>query len=454
MLIGNELFDRDYYLSIYPDVAAAVANGMFANPIDHFNQFGQFERRNPSGYFDTTYYLQHYQDVANEVNAGQTTAFAHFITFGQTENRNPNPLLDTTYYLQRYQDVAEAVASDRLTGVEHFIEFGDLEGRSPSRFLDTGFYLSRNPDVVQAVKQGTTRAAEHFIEFGQFEGRIPRQLFSDIYLFGDSQSDDGNLFAITNGFSPPSPPYFNGRFSNGPIWQEYLAPRVELVANPDNNVAIGGAETGTNDVLIPGFPAAPGLQHQVDNFVTTHPSADPKALYIVYAGGNDYFGGNIDVNPTVNNLSTAVTKLAAVGARNFMMPNLPNPSGSPVVVSQGSEAVKARAELVDRHAAALKAATESLEQNPNINVTYVDFTGFLRGVQANPQNYGITNLGGIVPGVAFDPDLVSNFTVPPGIDPNGYMYWDQVHLSTRTHQLLADTALRTTTAISEVVEIL
>jgi len=43
---------------------------------------------------------------------------------------------------------------------------------------------------------------------------------TEIVVFGDSLSDTGNLFAhlISEGLPgfPPSPPYYYGRFSNGP----------------------------------------------------------------------------------------------------------------------------------------------------------------------------------------------------------------------------------------------
>lgn len=46
--------------------------------------------------------------------------------------------------------------------------------------------------------------------------------FSRIVAFGDSLSDIGNFYRLTGGVLPP-PPYDNGRFSNGPLWIEYLA---------------------------------------------------------------------------------------------------------------------------------------------------------------------------------------------------------------------------------------
>jgi len=42
--------------------------------------------------------------------------------------------------------------------------------------------------------------------------------FSSLFVFGDSLSDTGNVSILTGGaFPDPSQPYFNGRFSDGPI---------------------------------------------------------------------------------------------------------------------------------------------------------------------------------------------------------------------------------------------
>ncbi|MBD2184924.1 SGNH/GDSL hydrolase family protein [Aerosakkonema funiforme] len=282
MLSDRELFNENFYLAANQDVAAAVSKGEFASGFDHFSQFGEFERRNPSAFFDSAYYLQQNLDVATEVNAGKTTAFEHFIVFGQSERRNPNLLFDTGFYLRNNSDVAVAVGADLLTGIEHFVKFGADELRNPSRFFDTNFYLNRNPDVARATQKDEITGVEHYIEFGQFEGRIPRQLFSQMFVFGDSLSDDGNLFALTGGAVPPSPPYFNGRFSNGLVWVEDLAPTLALPVNPSTNFAVGGATSGT---LNTGSSLLPGLQQQIDNFVVANrASADPNGLYVVWAG--------------------------------------------------------------------------------------------------------------------------------------------------------------------------
>jgi phospholipase/lecithinase/hemolysin len=37
--------------------------------------------------------------------------------------------------------------------------------------------------------------------------------FSNIFVYGDSLSDLGNIYKVSGGTIPLSPPYYNGRFS-------------------------------------------------------------------------------------------------------------------------------------------------------------------------------------------------------------------------------------------------
>ena len=59
--------------------------------------------------------------------------------------------------------------------------------------------------------------------------------YTGIYVFGDSLSDSGRLFAATQ---IPPPPYYQGRFSNGPIWIDYLGALPGFSAyQPEMNAA-------------------------------------------------------------------------------------------------------------------------------------------------------------------------------------------------------------------------
>ena len=46
--------------------------------------------------------------------------------------------------------------------------------------------------------------------------------YDNLYVFGDSYCDVGNIFTATGG-AEPAAPYYNGRFSNGPIWLDHVA---------------------------------------------------------------------------------------------------------------------------------------------------------------------------------------------------------------------------------------
>ena len=71
-------------------------------------------------------------------------------------------------------------------------------------------------------------------------------VFTAVISYGDSLSDNGNLYALTG--QPPSPPYYMGRFSNGPVTVEQLAGSL---GSPLLDFAYGGATTGTGPVVGP-----------------------------------------------------------------------------------------------------------------------------------------------------------------------------------------------------------
>lgn len=287
--------------------------------------------------------------------------------------------------------------------------------------------------------------------------------FSQIFGFGDSLSDTGNTSSLTrNAIAlgvplpfpiPPSPPYFNGRFSNGPIWIEQLASGLGLTYNPATNFAIGGATTGTNntllDNLIPGLPlpgnplGLPGLQTQVDNFVTASLQADPNALYVIWAGANDYFGDDVtDPAIPVSNLANAVTSLNSVGARNFLVVNLPDLGQTPG--SRGNENVSTLLDVLTiGHNAGLANTLNTLGRQPGINITALNVNSLFRGALTNPGEFGLTNVTDACLNISAG-TLCSN--------PDEFLFWDNIHPTTRVHSIIAQTALstlRSTTSVPE-----
>ncbi|MEB3340818.1 SGNH/GDSL hydrolase family protein [Okeania sp.] len=399
----NELFDEQFYLENNPEVAAGVANGTIGD------------------------------------------AFSHFIEVGQFEDRDPSAIFNTDFYLATNPDIATVVEQNILTPTEHFINFGQLEQRDPSALINTSFYLDRYPDIAEAIENSTLTATEHFLKSGQFEGRLPRLLFSDIYVFGDSLSDTGNAFATTGGLLPESPPYFKGRFSNGPLWIETLASQLELEANPNLNFAFGGATTGVDNFLNNSLPDGTpplllGLQTQIDEFIAETPATDPNALYVIWAGAGDYLTGGIDTQSTVDNLSIAVNKLASIGSRNFLLPNLPDSGAAPFSQTLTPEQQQGLTLLTEGHNSVLAATSQILEQDPNINIINLDIGTLFDNAIANPGDFELTN-------------VIDNF-LNSGLDNvDNFLFFDNVHPTANVHSAIADTAITSITEINELLSI-
>jgi len=76
------LFDREYYLSRYPDVAQAVQEGKLRDPLEHFMRRGQTEHRVPYQ-FDEAFYGRHYPQAERDIAQGLAADLrTHFETIG------------------------------------------------------------------------------------------------------------------------------------------------------------------------------------------------------------------------------------------------------------------------------------------------------------------------------------------------------------------------------------
>lgn len=83
LVAQSDLFDAEWYLAFYTDIASAGCN-----PALHFVTDGAYELRNPGPMFDSLEYHKTYPDVA----AGQMPAFIHYLRNGRLENRQTFPV--------------------------------------------------------------------------------------------------------------------------------------------------------------------------------------------------------------------------------------------------------------------------------------------------------------------------------------------------------------------------
>jgi outer membrane lipase/esterase len=218
--------------------------------------------------------------------------------------------------------------------------------------------------------------------------------FSNAYFFGDSLSDTGNIYAFT-GFTQPTPPYFNGRFSNGPVWVEYLAAGI---GKPNASTA---SLAGGNDMR-------------------DARSGDPNLI------------DDVAIAAT-NNLKTAVGLLAAKGAKNVLLANLPDLGQTPEAVGLGLTAVSTLAtnEFNARIGGVVSHAT-----GLGLTVSFVD----LAGLGATIRNDALNN-GGAVYGITNVFTPCGSFQGSVGISCNVSQFSDALHPSARAHQILGQAAI-------------
>ncbi len=270
--------------------------------------------------------------------------------------------------------------------------------------------------LVLAVFVATTRASEECVP--------------ELIVFGDSLSDNGNLYAVVG--VPPSPPYFEGRFSNGPVWVEVLAARLDLDADEVRNFALGGAKTGTDNFAVPGFP---GVLTQIDTFVAESTGTDPDALFVVWAGANDFFGEIDDpparITAAVTNIATAVATLTGVGGKRFLVPNLPDLGKLPDLLAGDPAVAEGATQISLAFNAALAPTLEGLEAQLGIEIIQLNVFSLFDEIIRDPGAFGLTDVT--------SPCLQVE---PPGLcdTPDENLFWDGVHPTAAGHRIIADAA--------------
>jgi phospholipase/lecithinase/hemolysin len=260
--------------------------------------------------------------------------------------------------------------------------------------------------------------------------------YSQIVAFGDSLSDNGNAFSVTKGvlgFGIPVAPYFNGRFSNGPVAVEVMAQTlgVSLV-----DYAFGGALTGTTNRV--GIPGLPGIQTQVNQFTAglsaASKTADASALYFLWGGPNDFFSAAdkmAAVGTAITNLTGEVGQLYGAGAREFFVPLMPDLSNTLDAINGGA--------VVQAQAHALSVAF-----NGNLTLAMQGLQGTLSGSTIHIFNPGPTLDAArdsilAAGGTASTPCWTGNYTGGAGTlcsDPSLHTLWDGVHPTAGLHLAL------------------
>ncbi len=221
------------------------------------------------------------------------------------------------------------------------------------------------------------------------------ETFTSLTVFGDSLSDTGNLFAVTSeaGFpTPESPPYFDGRFSNGPVWADILAEDFDAKGLESQNFAYGGARALPEADLLPDLPEQLGLFALMGS-----PDLGSRPIASLLFGANDIFGAiatpELDAvaMAAANAVADAAVALSGFGFGDFVIFNLPDLGRTPLFsLYQPGAAPFASAATVAFNAT-LDGRVDGLRAG-GLNVVEIDMYALLNEMFDDPAAFGVTDV--------------------------------------------------------------
>ena len=268
------------------------------------------------------------------------------------------------------------------------------------------------------------------------------QSYGRLVVLGDSLSDNGNLYLASGRTQPPSPPYFQGRFSNGPVFTEQLgffAANFNGPVTGSINMAYGGSRTD-NAIAFP-----PGMRQQLTTYVGRGGTFGSGDLVSVLGGANNIFQGigafailppASQGNPTgyMNPILTAavadmnflVNDIASRGAGTIMVTNLPRLGTTPQFRTTPLTGLADYAGSTFNSGLQTALMTTAATR-PGTNIILFDLAKVSDALASNPGRFGLTN----VTEACFNGVTVC-------ANPDSYLFFDGVHPTAAGHRLLAN----------------
>lgn len=290
-----------------------------------------------------------------------------------------------------------------------------------------------------------------FLALQPIAARAASPGYDAIYAFGDSYCDVGNIYAATD-FTYPPAPYFEGRFSNGPIWLDHIASAWGLPLTASSlggtDYAVGGAYvTSDQSATLGSFSGViPSVPHQVAEYLLQHGGhADPNALYVIEGGGNDILGAS-NVTPDylgyqiALGISESELLLRRAGARNFLIPDLLDVGQLPAAAADPSFATAAS--VAANNALNIFLGFEDLLEG--IRIHRLDVFSLFHAIKADSTPLTIP------PSTLVSHFGFTNITTPcldptPCADPDHTLFWDAEHPTEFGHSFFAVMVITTLT---------
>jgi phospholipase/lecithinase/hemolysin len=296
------------------------------------------------------------------------------------------------------------------------------------------------------------------------------QAYTNIVVFGDSLSDTGNFAHLSNAsysYLIPGPvaDYTAGRFTDGSdtspaaqmytgVWIEQLAamlaakPAVKDSLDGGTNYAYGSATNspGTQVVMYgPGNALTVTINNvgqQIASYLATHPTINSNTLFVVWCGANDLLQATSSAQiVTAGQTDIAnVQTLINAGATNIIIPNLPPLGAIPRLNQTGAGALQATgaAAAYNQVIASGIAGLPAANPTKTLHLYALDTYSLFNTILVAPTSvFGLVNVTNSSQGLST-------------VNPDTYLFWDDLHPTTAVHHLvgLAAKNLLTETATS------
>jgi len=285
------------------------------------------------------------------------------------------------------------------------------------------------------------------------------QDYTSIVVFGDSLSDTGNVANLTDakyGVRVPGPAadYTDGRFTDGDdtvpkaqnyfgVWIEQFAamlPSKPIIKNSlegGTDYAYGFATTGSGTGVFTFGPSdslsvnVNNIGQQITDYLATCPVISDETLFVVWGGAIDvlYATAPDDVIKAAINQAVNIQRLIDAGATRFIIPNLPplglvpRLNGSPTTSIPATKA----SVVYNQFLASALDIVHDFNRGKHLRIVQLDVFALFNQIVASPFKYSLADVNASSQGIH-------------AVDPDTYLFWDDLHPTTRGHNILALTA--------------
>ncbi|MDF1655709.1 MAG: SGNH/GDSL hydrolase family protein [Coxiellaceae bacterium] len=274
-----------------------------------------------------------------------------------------------------------------------------------------------------------------------------------IVVFGDSYSDNGNTFRVSQDTYPTDKRYWQGRFSNGPVWSEYLAKDFGLNPNdPKQFMDYAYGQAQANGSLV--FQThnkkqqfnftVPDIHQQLDEYLAQTKHNVHDTLYILFIGANDLFNqkhlANIDqakfISRTLAAQANLINTLQQLDAKHFLVVNMRDLTAAPIAKAAAEKLANNNSNVSNQQVLdninrviiaynkALIKKFSDLHQVKIFNVFEFDQQQLKKAKVTNKACY--VNHGNYI-----------NPQGPACKNPKNYFFYDRIHPTTTIHKAMA-----------------